>query len=377
LRANGAIQGGAGAFTVGDSVIVAKRKDPDKVYVVGHVGGIKSCGFRIKLTRGDNAPVTQLLLGGMWITDGDGHISVVAHTYIPGDPGWTITDGVYSYDDGSLKFSYDSNTGYWTVYPQTVSSIGYFVSYGCTDGIETQYPYRWRNSTKGQSADRITPGTYDDIIPIFRIDESYQGVILAPLPSTPTPLTANYFWLDTLYLMPGGSATKKITVTSSIPYKVSARTNGGYGDGLYSVMNPGGRNSMFLSGEPGPLYISSPTINFAYGTPFAPHGSWVFAKGYSVSGLVSFTFTDGYAYHPVGEHGEPNPGYIPPPDIRTTTDHSASGEHTITVTNTSVGFSFNLYWYEGGEWIFPTASATPILFSVYQNVFVLSAYYED
>jgi hypothetical protein len=83
LRANGAIQGGAGAFTVGDSVIVAKRKDPDKVYVVGHVGGIKPCSYDVYL---------RLYLNGTLAEYGGEDLSVWTTTLI-GGPQVRIKDG--------------------------------------------------------------------------------------------------------------------------------------------------------------------------------------------------------------------------------------------------------------------------------------------
>jgi len=43
LRDNGAIEGGAAGFAVGDEVFVLKKFDSKKVYVVGHVNGIKRC----------------------------------------------------------------------------------------------------------------------------------------------------------------------------------------------------------------------------------------------------------------------------------------------------------------------------------------------
>lgn len=45
LRSNGAIEGAAAGFAVGESVIVMKNKaDSSKKYVIGHTDGVKSCG---------------------------------------------------------------------------------------------------------------------------------------------------------------------------------------------------------------------------------------------------------------------------------------------------------------------------------------------
>lgn len=43
MRANGAVAGGAAGFESGDSVIVMKKRDNSKVYVIGHADGIKVC----------------------------------------------------------------------------------------------------------------------------------------------------------------------------------------------------------------------------------------------------------------------------------------------------------------------------------------------
>ena len=44
LRDNGAIIGGAGGFAIDDEVIVLKALDGSKIYVVGHVDGVRKCG---------------------------------------------------------------------------------------------------------------------------------------------------------------------------------------------------------------------------------------------------------------------------------------------------------------------------------------------
>lgn len=43
LRSNGAVLGGAAGFSEGDEVLVLRKFDWSKVYVIGHVGGIKRC----------------------------------------------------------------------------------------------------------------------------------------------------------------------------------------------------------------------------------------------------------------------------------------------------------------------------------------------
>ena len=44
MRDNGAIEGGAGGFSVDDLVIVLKKYDDSKIYVIAHADGIQACG---------------------------------------------------------------------------------------------------------------------------------------------------------------------------------------------------------------------------------------------------------------------------------------------------------------------------------------------
>lgn len=46
MRANGAIEGGASGFSVGDSVYVMKKYDNSVVKVIGHTDGVHACGYK-------------------------------------------------------------------------------------------------------------------------------------------------------------------------------------------------------------------------------------------------------------------------------------------------------------------------------------------
>lgn len=50
MRDNGAIEGGAAAFTEDDEVIVLKKYDASKIYVVAHKDGIRNCQFYLYCT---------------------------------------------------------------------------------------------------------------------------------------------------------------------------------------------------------------------------------------------------------------------------------------------------------------------------------------
>lgn len=172
MRDNGAIEGGAAAFAEDDEVVILRKFDDSKIYVVAHKDGIKSCFFRFKLTRGDGAVLTD------------------AEEY---DVSFTVKRSTG--DVVSINPSYSSESGYWTLAwssGHVIDPNGYWVSYSCNSGISTQYPYIYKTASKGQSADLIHPGSYEDTIP---------------------------YWAETLS-MSTGARTWKI-IFSSIPYRIT------------------------------------------------------------------------------------------------------------------------------------------------------------
>jgi len=84
LRDNGAIEGGAAGFAVGDEVIVLWKFDKSKVYVIGHVDGIRSCGFlKIKLFRDDDIvnPLGELHHPDFYLQVFDINFNAIADIY--------------------------------------------------------------------------------------------------------------------------------------------------------------------------------------------------------------------------------------------------------------------------------------------------------
>lgn len=59
MRVNGAIEGGASGFALADEVVVLKKFDNSKTYVVAHADGIRACSFRFKILRDDGVWVTE------------------------------------------------------------------------------------------------------------------------------------------------------------------------------------------------------------------------------------------------------------------------------------------------------------------------------
>ena len=186
MRVNGAIEGAAAGFSIGDEVIVLKKYDDSVIKVIGHTDGLRACGFRFKLTRGDGVILTDSETYGVFFTvkNSAGHNIEVAPVYSPTDQYWSFSIPVESVD----------GNGYW-------------ISYYCTDGIETQYPYRYKPADKRQVVDLIKSGSYIDTIPYWKI-VTYQSHV---------PIGDQ----ELIYLLVDETYTYRRTVYSSVPYDVS------------------------------------------------------------------------------------------------------------------------------------------------------------
>jgi hypothetical protein len=153
LRDNGAIAGGAAGFTEDDEVIVLKKYDGSKIYVVGHKDGIRSCGWRFKLLRDDGTVMTDAAEYAVeiYFYDSDHNLIVTENTY-------------------------DSETQYWTVKPSGGKDPdGYFVKMKCSDSVNyVQYPYRWKPGDWWQTDDLVKPGTYTAPMPYFRYTKTHN-----------------------------------------------------------------------------------------------------------------------------------------------------------------------------------------------------------
>lgn len=151
MRDNGAIEGGAAAFAEDDEVVILRKFDDSKIYVVAHKDGIKSCGFRLKLTRADGVVVTP---------------TSVAYVYID----------VYNSEKTFLfrkdidNCTFDENTSEWVFsIPKAQSDPnGYYLKYTCTKGWTTHYPYKYK--TADFYSTLLKPGHYEDQVHLFWID---------------------------------------------------------------------------------------------------------------------------------------------------------------------------------------------------------------
>lgn len=176
------------AFDVGDHVIVKftsittqAEENWATAKVIGFVDNPKACNFSFKLTRGDGTLITQSsgLFSGFTVTDFEGNSVSISSA------------------------SYDPVTEYWSFnVTDEFDTRGYFISYRCTNGISTQYPYRYKVADKGNLADLIKPRAYTDTIPYWKVE---------------TTVTGGWSTVEAR----GGEYSIKKKVYSSVPYNVT------------------------------------------------------------------------------------------------------------------------------------------------------------
>jgi hypothetical protein len=178
-------------------------------------------GFKIKLTRDDGTLVDPSLLT---------YIYLIKST------------GIYQ----PITYEFDSDTKYWTLRSETPfdSSNGYWIDYLCTDGIATQYPYRYKTVDKRNVSDLIMPGYYTANIPYWHIEYA-----TTPTPEQIPPRSKTFYEVPPYgvayhagatgwYYVYAGYSYKVITIVkSSVPYKVNYPAHGlwlynDYGDGF-------------------------------------------------------------------------------------------------------------------------------------------------
>ena len=147
----------AGAFEIGDTVVVqftSLNTQTINNWETGKVIGFKESprvcsNFSFKLTRGDGTLITEI--GGLFDS-----FTVVNSSKV------AVNIGVPTYDIVSEYWSFEIL--------DPIDPNGYWVSYLCTDGIETQYPYRYKNADILKNPDLIQTGQYEDTIPYWKIE---------------------------------------------------------------------------------------------------------------------------------------------------------------------------------------------------------------
>jgi len=188
-------------------VVVVKFEDSDrnKPVVVGFWDEPKSCGFQLKLTRGD----------GTLITEASG-LLIFINLYNSNNVSLSITTPEYNVDTEYCSFNL-LNSG-------DADPDGYWVNYFCTDGIGTQYPYKYKSADKYKNANLISLGIYEDTIPYWKTESSYVDIITGSqetcpdVPYDPTQMGGGYF-----VMAPSASWGKRYNVKSSVPYQIWRR----------------------------------------------------------------------------------------------------------------------------------------------------------
>lgn len=174
----------------------------------------KEYDFSFKLTRGDG----RIVGGSLLIT-------------------------VYNSKEEEIAITtpeYNEITQYWGFNledPEDKDPDGFWISYRCSYGLYTQYPYRYMPEDFSKSKDLIHLGTYEDTIPYWKIDTWDETYPFVPPPKGVTEITPEVAeWIESgkyivykkvdFYTKKGLSTigftyTRKIT--SSVPYNVQFR----------------------------------------------------------------------------------------------------------------------------------------------------------
>lgn len=109
----------------------------------------KATCFYVKVTRGDGTVIDDS-------AELDGYFDVYNSS-----EGWIP----------STIFAYNPTTQYWKVEidPEDIDENGYFVFIDYNDGIETQYPFRYKRADQWNAADLTQFGTYEAEVPYWVI----------------------------------------------------------------------------------------------------------------------------------------------------------------------------------------------------------------
>ncbi|MDO9566616.1 MAG: hypothetical protein Q7J15_07750 [Candidatus Desulfaltia sp.] len=202
-------------FFINDRVIIvnsgsAVTPSTANMKVIGFEDGLlRECVFHFKITRGDGTIITDS-------AELDGYFDIYNSS-----EGWI----------SSTLFTYNPATEYWTVTidPADIDENGYWVFIDCEDGIETQYPFRYKDDDQFNAADLIPFGTYEANIPYWITKFFYVDIVLGSLVTCPNVsydpahMGSGYF-----VMAPSRSWSKRYNVKSSVPYKVTRQAKSVY-----------------------------------------------------------------------------------------------------------------------------------------------------
>ena len=235
------VEGGSTAFFEGDSVYVLNEKGSTipsifDLKIIGFVDKLKVCGFQFKITRGDGTIIDDSFNPGFTIMNSETD-DVTGTISYESDPSSTL----YQYWTLTLDtaFEHDPN-GYWVWFEEV------------EDSIDTQYPLRYKYDDQEKTEDLIQPGRYEVEVPYWKLTyenntpvyinwDAFRGLDcdekmleIANYPhfytNPPGPDFGRYTTRTNFY--------KKITVKSSIPYKITEQ------------LRPGGRHITSFGHDP-------------------------------------------------------------------------------------------------------------------------------
>ena len=222
----------ARAFDPGDRVIVEfQDQDLSRPRVIGFADHPKGCGgFRFRLTRGDGLVTSPQNADGFYLLIQSSDLTWSGQISVSGGKCYD-TDG----NEVPADAVYDSETQEWifTVPEGHITDpSGYWVTYSCSRGLHTQYPYRYKSADYYKVTDLIGPGTYEDTIPYWYIDTDPETVFGDQLQLTyPTyPYSYSCVVQDGGYVVicaKGSSVWRNFKIHSSVPYRLTLSSLGG------------------------------------------------------------------------------------------------------------------------------------------------------
>jgi|GEM_PF-6334224 len=208
----------AAVFRVGDEVLVEFiGQDWASPRLIGFRKEPRACGFILHLTRGDGAATSPDQAGAwVWVLDAD-------RNYLDATPTW------------------DADLGAWVVTldnPEDYELGRYWLRCSCADGLTTQYPGRYKTADQWADADMVEMGVYTDTIPYWTMDlewvedvPEYAGRetdIRCDALSNYNISATDKLWVktgaeiqpSTLFMDFAALITRRLTVRSSVPYRV-------------------------------------------------------------------------------------------------------------------------------------------------------------
>ena len=216
---------------------------------------------------------------------------------------------------------YNKTTQYWGFNledPKDKDLEGFWISYDCTCGLLTQYPYLYMPEDKRKPEDLVHFGIYEDTIPYWKVDvyhETYPYIPPAKKVDTISPEVAEWIESGKYIVYKKGDPTIRIytigftyikKMASSVPYYVKFKINSHYfnyqfnpdpGTPIYDVLTPGDtvvcEGPDFPSSPEQQIARSANISRTAYTMEAVPYftgeAKWLYIRNYDLDTLVPFS----------------------------------------------------------------------------------------